>query len=144
MMKTIKKIWKQRNALSECGRELFTGDESIEQLAGIFASAKGREFCLQNGFPGMKIWRELVSEHDLAKLGVYVDSGNIELTNERFVAIIGDTRATLRYDKLERHQVMILHGAHADVIATDWAMVAVEKDANSSYTPTQRDRARIL
>ena len=116
MSDIIKIIHEQRNALSDCGRDLFRGTETIEELAAIFRTPQGAEFCETNNFPDIETWRELNRAYDLTQFGVYVDAGSVSLLNAPHVTLIGHTTGdTLRYDELKRHTVMLMHGATATI-----------------------------
>ncbi len=139
----IKRIHAQRNAISDCGRDIFTGTETIDELAVLFRSPKGQEFCEKYSFPDLKTWQALASEYDLSRFGIYVDAGCIPLTNEPHVVLIGATAGTLHYDELKRHTVMAMHGATAKVNASGYALVFVT-NAGGTIESEKTGFAKIL
>lgn len=140
----VQALWRQRNAIAACGRDLFRGTETIEELAAIFRTPQAQEFCLQHDFPTIETWRELAKEHDIARFGIYVDAGHVELRNEPFIALVGQTTAELSYDELKRHNVLLLHGARATVEASAWAVVFVSEGAGCEVVKNATDRAKVL
>lgn len=144
MSDIISIIHEQRNALSDCGRDLFKGTETIEELAAIFRTPQGAEFCETHNFPDLDTWRRLNEAYDLTRFGVYVDAGNITLTNVADVTLIGETSGVLRYDELERHTVVVMHGAKANVTASGWAIVFVKQSDSCEVVTEVKNRAKIL
>lgn len=141
----IKRIHRRRNLLSDCGRELFKGTETIEELAEIFRSPQGAEFCEEHNFPDIETWRELDSVYDLRRFGIYVDAGTVLMTNVPHVTLIGNTtKATLYYNELKRHTVTLMHGAKAKIVATGWAVVFVRNGKGCEVASETEDRAKIL
>lgn len=121
----------------------FQGTESPEQLMRLFLTPQGIEFCQKYNFPDIDTLRTFRGL-EAARHGIYIDAGRIALRNAEQVALIGDTVAELRYDDpKKRHEVILMHGAKAHVIATGWAVVAVTNNGCEITTET-RDRAKIL
>lgn len=139
----IQHIHAERNTLSDCGRNVFKGTETIEELAALFRTPQGVEFCEVHNFPSIETWRELDKAYGLARFGIYVDAGTVSLKNEAHVALIGSTIGELEYDELQRHAVMLMHGAAAKINASGHALVFVT-NAGGMVDSDTRDFARIL
>lgn len=140
----IKRIHDQRNALSDCGRDLFKGTETIEEIAELFRTPQGAEFCENHNFPDIETWRELNKAYDLSQFGVYVDAGKVSLINGTHVTLVGNTEGDLQYDTLERHTVTLMHRAKATVKASGWAVVFINHNEDCEVIKDVKDRAKIL
>lgn len=122
---------------------MFKGTESIEEIARLFTSAQGLEFCLAAGFPNLATLR-LFKRCDTKRFGVYIDAGEIKLTNPHKAILIGRTTATIKCDTCERHEVVTMHGASATVLASGWAVVATTAGRGTNITSKASDNAIIL
>jgi hypothetical protein len=142
-MNIIEHIHAQRNALSDCGRDIFKGTETIEELAALFRTPQGMEFCEEHSFPGIETWRELGLTHDLSRFGIYVDAGHISLSNVQHVTLIGSTTGELRYDELKRNTVMVMHGARVKIKASGYALVYIV-NAGGAVEAEKSGYAKIL
>lgn len=127
--------------LADC--ELFKGSESIEELAKVFTSPQGIEFCLATGFPNIATFR-LFKGYRLERLGIYIDAGQITLHNPASAVLIGRTNATIYCDECRRHEVVVMQGATATVIASKWAVVRAQNGAGSNIVRRTSDNAVIL
>ncbi len=139
----IKNIFEQAQAIGQCGR--FKGTETLEDLVALFSSPQGKEFCEKHSFPNLKTWRDLSKAHDMSHFGIYIDAGRISLLNESHITLVGNTTGEcLRYNELKHHEVRMMHGARANIVAEQWAVVFVHSDRSSSYTREQKDNSKIL
>lgn len=140
-MKTVKQIREEARRLHSC--ELFRGTESEAELARLFLSPQGQEFCINNNFPDVQTFADAfphATEH-----GIYIDAGNVELCNEAVTALIGDTHAVLHYsDPSKRHEVILMHGATADITAEGYAVVFVTAGKGCKVTKTAKEKAIIM
>lgn len=134
-------IYRRAVRLGACG--LFTGKEDLHGAARLMFSPQGLEFCLGHGFPSLKEFRSLDRE-ELEKEGIYVDAGDISLSDKGNVALIGDTHAVLEYgDPTVVHKVVAMHGASAHVMATGFSVVYVRSSGCDVKTES-RDYAKII
>lgn len=121
----------------------FQGTENPEQLMRLFLTPQGVEFCQKHNFPDIDTLRTFRGL-DAARHGIYIDAGHIVLRNVKQVALIGNTVAELQYDDpAKRHEVILMHGAKAHIVATGWAVVSVVK-GNCEVITEIKDRAKIL
>lgn len=91
----IKQIYSQARQLGCC--DLFKGTEDFEALVRLFRSPQGVEFCMNNHFPNTATFR-LFKPLRPEQYGIYIDAGNITLTNPDKAILIGRTTA-----RQERH-----------------------------------------
>lgn len=123
---------------------IFKGTErTVEEIAEVFLSTQGLEFCMKYHFPNMATFR-LFKDKGAEKFGVYIDAGTITLKNTEKAILIGRTSATLYYDTLERHTVTLLHGAKAVVNASKWAVVRVQAEQGCNVIKSTSGNAVIL
>ncbi|MEG1289746.1 MAG: hypothetical protein RSE25_05900 [Bacteroidales bacterium] len=161
MRKLIKQIyaeWKsvKERAQKDCeNRSLFNmaekyrecnmlkGTEDIEQIVRLFFSLQGVEFCQKYNFPNIQTLRKF-KPYDVERFGVFIDAGRISLNNVRKVILIGDTDAAITCGNNWRYEVIMMHGAKAEITALGWAVVAIENKGGNKVKVTAKDRAKIL
>lgn len=115
-------IKKQALALGAC--DMIDRANTLAELVALMHTPQGREFCKAKRFPTLEILRS--RKEDFAALGVYVDAGEIEISNRDNVIIAGDTRAKLVYNSTAcPFYAMVMHGAHAEVSAAGYAVCEV-------------------
>lgn len=109
----------------DCGAcELIQGAESIADLVALMMTPQGREFCRKHKFPTIEMLRQ--HKEELASLNIRVDAGSIAAKNVDDIIIAGDTRLFAKYDSSDRpYHVMVMHGARADVMSYNYAVVDV-------------------
>lgn len=88
------------------------------QLAKLFFSPQGREFCLEHNYPSLEWFRS----HNFEKYNVYVDKNVI--VKDKDVALI-NSHGNLEYTE-GYHKVILMHGATADIRKNKYACVTVE------------------
>lgn len=120
------KVARTAKALGACAKTDYA--QNIESMAELFFSPQGREFCLRLGYPGIELWREIKAHTpDLEKFGIYVDAGNIAVKANEFLALIGNTYASVEVSGCDvLHHIIAMHKAFAVVTATDHAVIATE------------------
>ena len=95
-----------------------------KSLCWLFFTPQGREFCENNNFPSIEIFREMKSY--VHPYGVFVDAGEVSLKNNANVGIIGKTEAMIEYDdNTKLHRVILMHGAKAIINVSNHAVVDV-------------------
>lgn len=116
----------KEQALSLGACDMIDGADTLAELVALMHTPQGREFCKAKRFPTLGILRS--RREDFAALGVYVDAGEVEMTDRDNVIIAGDTHARLSYDDTARpYYAMVMHGARADVIASGYAVCEVTR-----------------
>lgn len=123
--------------------EMFKGTESLSEIARLFTSPQGLEFCLSANFPNLATLR-LFKRSNPQRFGVYIDAGEITLHNPKQAILIGRTTATIKCDTCERHEVVTMYGATASVLASGWAVVSTKAGRGTTITRRAADHAIIL
>lgn len=138
----IEKTHKKARKLHSC--QMFTGKESFGELMNLFLSPQGIEFCQKNNFPDMALMREFKAQ-GAGLYGIYIDAGDIRLADTETVCLAGNTSAELSFDDpMERHVVVLMHGAKAHIKATGYAVVFVYASKDCTVIKTVKDNAKIL
>ena len=105
---------------------MFKGTEqSIEELAAVFTSRQGLEFCIRYHFPNIATFR-LFKGQGVEKYGIYI------------------TSATVNCDECKQHEIVLLHGARAVVNASKWAVASVTASVGCSVIKNTSENAIIL
>ena len=114
-----------------------------KSLCWLFFTPQGREFCENNNFPSIEIFRNM--KPNVVKYGVYVDAGKIQLKNNVNVGIIGGTDAVLEYDdNTVVHKIILMHGAKAIIKASNYAVINLTNVNNCKVTIVNDGTARVL
>lgn len=110
-----------------------------KSLIWLFFSPQGREFCRDNNYPSMEIFREI--KENIRPYGVHVDESTKSANEDK--AIIGGT-AELTYHGTEKaYKVIIMHGALIRLKIGNYAVVRIE-NISGSYTVDNDGTGRVL
>lgn len=134
-----KEFFETANRLGAC--RLLHGTESKEDLMRLLLTPQGIEFCTKNNFPSMEQLQWFRGEK-AESMGIYIDT-DTELTNPAKVFLAGHTRAVLHFDTIGRYNVILMHGASAEIHASNYAVVFVN-NAGGEVEIDKDDTARIL
>lgn len=111
-----------------------------KSLVWLFFSPQGREFCKDNNYPSIDMFRSMARQ--VEPYGVFVEK-NVEKNNED-VALIGQSESTLRYDGVEKaYKVILMHGAKATIHAGNYAVLRLE-NISGSYEIINDGTAEVL
>lgn len=126
--------------LADC--TMFKGTENLEQLIKLMFTPQGIEFLTHCNFPDLSTFRKFKKYHP-ERYGVYIDCGEISLSEARRVFLVGNSSATLNYRETAGNRVYLMHGARASIIASGYAVVKIEHDAKSSVSYITKDKAIV-
>lgn len=135
-----------RHGIAERYRDchLFKGTEGIAELAELYKSPQGTEFCIRHHFPSLAVLRLFKAEHT-ERYGIYIDAGNITLDNPAGkVMLVGMTVATVNCTELRNYRIACLHGAKAIVNASGWAVARVEAEKGCQAIRNKSGNAIVL
>lgn len=137
-MTTIQKVMAHAAALGACKKSGEASD--WKSLAWLFFSPQGREFCEENNFPGIPLWDDIKRECDTRELGIYIDEGNVKISDRVNTALIGRTEADLWFRSPDTvHRVILMHGAKARIHLRDAAVVLVVKVGTECEVEIDKD-----
>lgn len=121
-METVNNIIKSALSLGACRGS--NGVTDWKSLCWLFFSPQGREFCNENNFPSLAMFRGM--KENVHHYGVYVDAGRIEKYNPGNIGIIGDTDAIITIeDNKQVHKIVLMHGAKAKIKASNYAVILI-------------------
>ncbi|MFR2068743.1 MAG: hypothetical protein ACLS4S_00575 [Bacteroides nordii] len=139
-MKTVDEIMKSASLSGACSKS--NGVSDWKSLVWLFFTPQGREFCEENNFPSLEMFREMSSE--VAAYGVYVDAGVVNVRNKK-VALIGGTEAELVFtDNTKVHKVILMHGAKARITASNYAVILLVNIGNCEVEINKDETVVIL
>lgn len=133
-----KEFFETANRLGAC--RLLHGTENKEDLMRLLLKPQGTEFCTKNNFPSMEQLQWFRGEK-AESMGIYIDT-DTELTNPAKVFLAG-SKAVLHFDTIGRYNVILMHGAKAEIHASNYAVVFV-KNAGGEVKIDKDDKALIL
>lgn len=158
LIKNIRKKWLEakKEAARRCAAQgnlrlaqrildcdLFTGNESFEDLIDLIFSPQGIEFLTTFNFPDLATFRKF-KKYRPERYGVYIDSGEISLSESRRAFLIGNTTAKIIYRQTAGNRLNLMCGATADVVAEGYSLIRIEKDSSSSVSVDADPHAKIL
>ena len=122
---------------------MFKGNETVEELAALYKTPQGVEFCMRYHFPNLATIRTFKKER--ARFGIYFDAGNITLHAPKDkVLLIGRTTATVNCSETRNYNVVCMHGGKVIVNASKWAVVRVEAENGCTVVRNISENAVIL
>lgn len=127
--------------LDEC--TMFTGNETLPELVEKIFSPQGREFMLANLFPTLTIFRKF-KKYNPEQYKVYIDCGLIQIDNPGSCMLVGNTEANIRCTETVKNNIILMHGAKADVFGYNYAVIHVEKDHKSKCDIYTFNNARVV
>lgn len=137
----LKGIYQDGKALGACSA--FSEAKSVKEIVDELFTPQGVEFCLKLRFPTLDVFRQFDKE-EVKQYGVYIDCGEIELTDPKRVFLVGNTKATVKCAKTQNNSIYLMHGASVSVIASGFAIVRVEGDKKSHISYIQNNHAKVL
>lgn len=126
--------------LADC--TMFKGTEDLEQLIRLMFTPQGIEFLTKYNFPDLSTFRKFKKYHP-ERYGVYIDCGEISLSEARRVFLVGNSSATLNYRETAGNRVYLMHGARASIVASGYAVIKIEHDAKSNVSYITKDKAIV-
>lgn len=119
----VKDVIKEAARLGACAQSGKATD--WKSLVWLFFSPQGREFCRENNYPGIEMFRAM-KEH-VRPYGVHVEEA--AFTSNEDVALVGDAGRTSRlsFSGVEKaYKVILMHGAKAVIHVGRYAVVRLE------------------
>ena len=136
-----KQDFRMARKLSEC--KLFTGSETFSELVDLMFTPQGTEAILTYKFITHELFKQYKA-YEPEKLGVYIDSGIITLTNVNRVFLVGNTTAKTIFNGNAASKIVLMHGAHIDIEVHDYAIAHIEKDETSGCSVKEFGNGLVL
>lgn len=122
---------------------MFKGTETLEEMISLMFSAQGSEFLTRFGFPSLETFRKFIKYHP-EKMGVWIDKGKIALSGEKNIFMVGNTTASIKCDQTALYRIILMHGASAEIEASGYSVIKIEKDGVSDYNIKVSDNAKVM
>lgn len=138
----IQLIIQQAKRIGAC--PLIRDIKDNSTLLSSFFSPQGREFCERYNFPSIELFRQIKPEitEDMA---VFVDYGHVQRSNDKDIALIGDTCGELIFDENKTvHKIILMHGAKAIIKASNYAVLLIVNIGGCEVTINKDETVRIL
>lgn len=123
--------------------QMFTGEESMEEMIRLMFSPQGAEFLTTYNFPDIATFRKFKKYH-LERFGVYIDCGEIAISDAKNVFLVGNTTARLKYTQTQGNRLILMCGAMARVEASGYCVLKIEKDNKSNVEVNISGHAKVL
>lgn len=123
--------------------QMFTGDEDLEALIALMFTPQGTEFLTTYGFPDLATFRKFKKYHP-ERFGVYIDCGEIALSDAKNIFLAGNTTARMKYAQTQGNRLILMHGASAHVEASGYCVVKIEHDDSSKASVNISGYARVI
>lgn len=123
--------------------KMFTGEESMEEMINLMFSPQGAEFLTENNFPDIATFRRFKKYHP-EQFGVYIDAGEISLSEAKNVFLVGNTTARLKYAQTQGNRLILMCGATARIEASGYCVLKIEKDDKSNVEVNVLGHAKVM
>lgn len=133
----VKEILSKAVGLGACSKSSKATD--WKSLAWLFFSPQGREFCKNNNYPTLDMFRGM--KGNVEAYGVHVEE-NVKAVNTS-KAIISGTAELTYHGTDKAYTVIIIHGASVRIKVYNYAVVRVE-NISGSYTIDNDGTGRVL
>lgn len=133
----VKEILSKALGLGACSHSSKATD--WKSLAWLFFSPQGREFCKNNNYPTLDMFRGM--KGNVEAYGVHVEE-NVKAVNTS-KAIISGTAELTYHGTDKAYTVIIMHGASVRIKVDNYAVVRVE-NISGSYTIDNDGTGRVL
>lgn len=133
----VKEVLNKAVGLGACAQSSKATD--WKSLVWLFFSSQGREFCRDNNYPTLEMFRAM--KGNIEAYGVHVEE-DVKAINEN-KAIIGGTAELTYHGADKAYKVIIMHGASVHLKVGNYAVVRVE-NISGSFTVDNDGTGRIL
>lgn len=93
-----------------------------KSLVWLFFSPQGREFCRDNNYPTLDMFRQI--KQNVGPYGVHIEE-DTKLINEDAAIISGSAELTYHGTK-KAYKVILMHGAKVHIKAGNYAVIRLE------------------
>lgn len=141
-MMNVSEVIREARTLGAC---IGSGKVSDwRSLAWLFFSPQGREFCEEKNFPSLSMFQRM-KPYNVEQFGIFVDLGRVSRSNDKDIALIGDTCGELKFDENKVvHKVMLMHGAKAHIKASNYAVLLIVNVGGCEVTIDKDETVIVL
>ena len=148
-MRTVKELIAELNRRAQkagiCDdfRDRVAQATELREIFAYMQTTPGIEFVIKKRVPTLTLFREL-AQYDIEPYGIYVDMGEISLFEREKITLVGNTSAKIFCSLTKRFCVNLLYGARAEIYASGYSVIHVEKDKRGEVKFFAKDNAIIL
>ena len=141
-MMNVSEVIREARTLGACSGSGKVSD--WRSLAWLFFSPQGREFCEEKNFPSLSMFQRM-KPYNVEQFGIFVDLGRVSRSNDKDIALIGDTCGELKFDENKVvHKVMLMHGAKAHIKASNYAVLLIVNVGGCEVTIDKDETVIVL
>lgn len=133
----VKEILSKAVGLGACSQSSKATD--WKSLSWLFFSPQGREFCHDNNYPTLDMFRQM--KGNVEAYNVHIEDDVKAVNTDK--AIIAGTAELTYHGADKAYKVIIMHGASVRLKVGNYAVVRVE-NISGSYTVENDGTGRIL
>ena len=138
----VSEVIREARTLGACSGSGKVSD--WRSLAWLFFSPQGREFCEEKNFPSLSMFQRM-KPYNVEQFGIFVDLGRVSRSNDKDIALIGDTCGELKFDENKVvHKVMLMHGAKAHIKASNYAVLLIVNVGGCEVTIDKDETVIVL
>ncbi len=134
-------VLRTHNIQGECKWFKSVNLDTLDSVIEAFTHPQGVEFCQKYNFPDIRTLRKFKSLN-VEDYGIYIDSGDIDISGKSKIVLIGNTRARVHVEN-GGCDVVIMHRATAKIISKNWSVVNVCYNTNCKVELERLDRSII-
>lgn len=134
----IKEIMIKAKMLGACGK--LDRVSGWRELSDLFFSPQGQEFCENHLFPDIQEWEEIKKNVKASRFGIFINAGDVMTIGKENIALIGETNAKCYFSTPQKpHTVVLMHGASAQVTASNYAVVRIVRIGTDCKVEISKD-----
>lgn len=133
----VKDILNKAKGLGACAQSGKATD--WKSLVWLFFSPQGREFCRDNNYPSLEMFR--LMKGNIEAYGVHIEE-DVKAVNED-KAIIGGTAELTYHGTDKAYKVILMHGGNVRIKIGNYAVVRVE-NISGSYEIINDGTGKVL
>lgn len=138
----VSEVIREARTLGACSGSGKVSD--WRSLAWLFFSPQGREFCEEKNFPSLSMFQRMKS-YKVEQFGVFVDLGRVSRSNDKDIALIGDTCGELKFDENNVvHKVILMHWAKAHITARNYVVLLIVNVGGCEVTIDKDETVVVL
>lgn len=137
----VAKIVERLKNVGACG--LVNEARDIRSLCQLFFNPQGEEFMKKVKMPSLAEFDELADEID--QYGIYVNRSNVDTGGKYSVGFVGSCYNEVKAAGCKQvYKVFLMHGAIVKVVASDYAVLKIEKLTGDCVVEIEKDSTVVL
>ena len=138
----LNRLKQEATRLGACAK--LDGANDYMALSRLLFSPQGREFCEKHNFPSLTMFQQM-KPYITEGMGVFVDFGRVCRSNDKDIALIGDSCGELVFDENKTvHTIILMHGAKAVITASNYAVLLIVRVGNCEVIINKDNTVKVL